>query len=35
LPFTGGDPMPFVIAAGLLMATGGGVLLSARRKSRT
>jgi LPXTG-motif cell wall-anchored protein len=35
LPFTGGDPVPFVFAAGLLMATGGGVLLSARRKSRT
>jgi LPXTG-motif cell wall-anchored protein len=35
LPFTGGDPMPYVIAAGLLMTTGGGVLLSTRRRSRT
>ena len=35
LPFTGGNPVPFVIAAGLLMATGGGLLLSARRRSRT
>jgi LPXTG-motif cell wall-anchored protein len=35
LPFTGGDPVPYVIAAGLLMTTGGGVLLSTRRRSRT
>ncbi|MGH2695222.1 MAG: LPXTG cell wall anchor domain-containing protein, partial [Actinomycetota bacterium] len=35
LPFTGGNAMPFVFAAGILMATGGGVLLSARRRSRT
>jgi LPXTG-motif cell wall-anchored protein len=35
LPFTGANPMPFVIVAGLMMTAGGGVLLTARRRSRT
>jgi LPXTG-motif cell wall-anchored protein len=35
LPFTGSNnPMPLVIAAGLMIATGGGVLLTTRRRSR-
>ena len=35
LPFTGGgDPTAFIVAAGVLMASGGGMVLTSRRRGR-